>query len=105
MKKLALILITLVTAACATLPISKEKFNVHVLVVEKEHMSPLQGATVSCNGRVMITGADGKAFFNDVPAGQFRLYARKTGYWDGGFSQYRNTEQIIRITLTRREHQ
>lgn len=100
MKKL--ILLALLAASCATFQV-KETFRVDVQVLAKENLQPLQGATVSCNGRVMITGPDGKAFFAEVPVGLLKLYARKNGYWDSGLVSYRETKQDLKVALVRKE--
>lgn len=96
-----LLVLTIVASfiGCATFPVSKETIKVTITVLDRETNTPLQGATVACNGRVMIANEKGHTFFNDVPVGLVKLYTRKTGYWDAGITTYREKDLINTVYL------
>ncbi len=97
-------LLLIITMACTPLPtINKEPFTVTLQVVADATKEPLQGATVSCNGRVQITGPDGKVVFPGVYEGLLKLYTRKTGYWDAGVAIYKGKDTTMRVALVRKE--
>lgn len=94
-------LLLLLTIACTPLPtINKEPFTVTVRVQSAQ--APLQGATVSCNGRVQITNEKGEAVFPGVPEGMLKVYTRKTGYWDAGITLHRDRKTAVSINLEKR---
>lgn len=89
---------------CATLPTKPQGMTVTVKVVDKGTQAPLVGGTVKCNGHSLRVGETGAVTFTNVPAGLLKIYVRKDGYWDSGFTWFReDLTQAFTVQLTQKE--
>lgn len=86
---------------CATLPV-REPYTVIITVVDQATRTPIQGATVSCNGRVQISSAEGRVVFPDIYDDMLKLYTMKTGYWPAGTQFHRETNMELRVRLEKK---
>lgn len=100
MRKLIVALALLVTS-CATLPV-REPYTVTITVVDQTTREPIQGATVSCNGRVQISSKEGRVIFPGIYDNMLKLYTMKNGYWPAGTQFHRETDMELRVRLEKK---
>jgi hypothetical protein len=62
----------------------KDQFKIEGIVVNSASGKPLPRALVQCNGRAVLSGAEGEFSFDGIPAGRVQVYATKPGYFAPG---------------------